>query len=353
MKRAHLAEGGPELLGCGVVLGRLNIWASVLALAFIFALPAGDAVAGKKKRKGRKSSQKSDYYRCRHEVLPGETLGEIARRYRVTTKRLKSINRLKSSSLREGRKLGIVTRYPCRVRRKVKHTVRKGDSLSKVARKYKMELSLLRRLNRKARKGLRPGERLTVVVEGPAPGSKIAGMHRLISGPGYKVRNPKRSWGTFLSINTMIDVFTAHHRLYPDGHAIRVDDVSRKGGGHLKPHKSHRTGRDVDIRYPLKVATDKYVKANARNIDLKRAWDLVHGFMETGDVVFLFVDYKLQKLFYEQAQKEKVPAATLKEWFQYPKGKKTLRGIIRHEPGHATHLHVRFRREVKEEQPSS
>ena len=352
MSQGRVARQGEHLLPLDAVLGRLNIWAALLALAFIFVTPSGDAWAGKKKR-ARKDAVKSDYYRCRHEVLPGETLGEIAKRYRITTKRLRAVNRLKSSRLKAGRKLGIVTRYPCRVRRKVKHTVRKGDSLSKVARKYKMELSLLRRLNRSSRKGLQPGQRLTVVVEGPEPGKRVAGMHRLITGPGYKVRNPKRSWGTFLSVNTMIDVFTEHHRKYPDGHIIRVDDVSRKGGGYLKPHKSHRTGRDVDIRYPLKVATDQYVKATASNIDLKRSWDLVHGFMRTGQIVYIFMDYKLQKLFYEQAKKEKVPAAKLKEWFQYPKGRKVLRGIIRHEPGHATHLHVRFKRELKKDKPSS
>ncbi len=331
---------------------RLQILIALLVLAF--SLPATNAQAGKKKRK---KATRSEFYRCRHEVLPGETLGEIARRYRITTRRLRSINRLKgsSASLRAGRKLGIVTRYPCRVRRKVKHTVKKGESLYKVARKYKMELSLLRRLNRKAGKRLRPGMRLTVVVEGPEPGRKIAGMHRLIAGPGYKVRRPSRSWGTFLTVNTLIDVFTAHHRKFPDGHAVRVDDLSRKGGGYLKPHKSHRTGRDVDIRYPLKVATDKYVKANAKNIDLDRAWHMVHSFMKTEKITFLFIDYKLQKLFYQRAQKEKVPAATLKEWFQYPRGKNVLKGIIRHEPGHATHLHVRFHRmpKQKKEKPSS
>ena len=333
-----------------MLVHRLNILASLLLVCF--TLPSGDAQAREKKRK---QAAKSEFYRCRHEVLPGETLGEIARRYRITTRRLRAINRLKgaSASLQAGRKLGIVTRYPCRVRRKVQHTVRKGESLHKVARKYKMELSLLRKLNRKAGKRLRPGMYLTVVVEGPEPSKKIAGMHRLISGPGYKTRRRSRSWGTFLTVNTLIDVFTEHHRKFPRGYAIRVDDLSRKGGGHLKPHKSHRTGRDVDIRYPLKVKTDSYVKANAKNIDLPRAWHLIHSFMKTGKVTFLFIDYKLQKLFYQQALKEKIPEETLKEWFQYPSGKKVLRGIIRHEPGHATHLHVRFHREPKPDKPSS
>jgi len=197
------------------------------------------------------------------------------------------------------------------------------------------------------------GQRLVVVMEGPQPGKKIAGMYRLITAPGYKVRNAKRAWGTFLTINGMIDVLSELHQKYPNAAPIRVDDLSRKGGGYLKPHKSHRTGRDIDIRYPLKKATDKYVKATAANIDLPRAWDMMHGFLKTGDMIYLFVDYKLQKLFYEQAKKQKIPAATLKKWFQYPRGKNVLKGIMRHEPGHATHVHVRFRKMKKDEKPSS
>ncbi len=320
-----------------------------MGLALFFVLPAPEALG----RKGKRKAKKVRYYRCRHEILPGESLRQIARRYHTTSKRLREINKLKGSALRAGRKLGIVSAYPCRTRRKVKHTVRKGDTLTKVARKYKMQLKLLKRLNRAANKGLRPGQRLVVVMEGPMPGKKIAGMYRLIAGPGYKVRNPKRAWGTFLTINRMIDVLSAHHKAYPNGHPIRVDDLSRKGGGYLKPHKSHRSGRDIDIRYPLKEATDKYVKARASNLDLPRAWNLLHGFLKTGDMVYLFVDYKLQKILYDHALKQKIPVSTLKDWFQYPRSKKTLKGIIRHEPGHATHVHVRFRRMAKEEKPTS
>lgn len=325
----------------------LYIGASLLALILAFTLPAADAEArkGKKKRKSTKSS----YYRCRHEVLPGENLGQISKRYRTTAKRLRAINRIKGNSIKAGRKLGIVSAYPCRTRRKVKYTVRKGDTLGKVARKYKMKLRLLKRLNRSARKYLRPGQRLVIVVEGPPPGGKVSGMHRLVSAPGYKVRNGKRAWGTFLTINGMIDVLSAHHRAYPDGYALRIDDLSREGGGYLKPHKSHRTGRDIDIRYPLKTGNDKYVRANGKNLDLPRAWDLLHGFLKTNDIIYLFVDYRLQKLLYAHALKQKIPAATLKKWFQYPRGKKVLKGIIRHEPGHATHVHVRFRKMTADE----
>jgi len=327
-----------------------KLYISALAfLAVTFALPSPAAWAKKRKRKAKKSS----YYRCRHEVLPGENLAEIARRYRMTTRRLRAINGLKGSGLTAGRRLGIVSAYPCRTRRKVKYTVRKGDTLGKVAKKYKLSLWLLKKLNRLKSNRLRPGQRLVVVMEGPQPGKKIAGMYRLITAPGYKVRNAKRAWGTFLTINGMIDVLSELHQKYPNAAPIRVDDLSRKGGGYLKPHKSHRTGRDIDIRYPLKKATDKYVKATAANIDLPRAWDMMHGFLKTGDMIYLFVDYKLQKLFYEQAKKQKIPAATLKKWFQYPRGKNVLKGIMRHEPGHATHVHVRFRKMKKDEKPSS
>ena len=39
-------------------------------------------------------------------------------------------------------------------------------------------------------------------------GSEVT-KNAVISGPGYKVRRQRRAWGTFLTVNSLIDVFTA------------------------------------------------------------------------------------------------------------------------------------------------
>ena len=296
---------------------------------------------------------RAKWYRCRHEVLPGETISIVARRYKMSAKRLRNINRLKSDSVRAGRKPGIVSRFPCRPRHKVIYRVKRRDTLARIARKHRLDLRLVRRLNPKARRGLKVGQKILLVVEGPQQVGKGKGFYQMHSGVGYTVRTPRRAWGTYLAVTRLIEVLSAHYQRFPKGDPIKVDDLSVKGGGRLPPHISHRTGRDVDIRYPLKIKTKYYVKANAKTLDVRRSWDLIHAFVKTNDVVYVFVDHSLQKLLYEHAKANKVPAGKLKKWFQYPRSKRSMYGIIRHEPGHATHLHVRFRKAGPGERPNS
>ena len=310
-----------------------------LALTFLIVLQAAPVQA--------------KWYRCKHEVLPGESLNIIAKRYHVAVKRISAANRLKSRWIRPGQKLRIRSRHPCRTRSRVKYRVRRGDTFKKLSRRYKVSVRMLRRLNPRIKRRLITGKQIWVVVEGRRPNGGILGMHQLRSGAGYIVRTPRLAWGTYLTVTQLVDVFAAHFNKYPKAHSLRVDDLSRQGGGLLKPHASHRTGRDVDVRYLLIINTRAYVRANAKTLDVPRTWDLMQAFMQTGDLVYIFVDYRLQKLLYEHAVKLKVPEDKLKKYFQYPRARRTALGIIRHEPGHATHMHIRFRRSTPDDEPNS
>jgi murein endopeptidase len=160
------------------------------------------------------------------------------------------------------------------------------------------------------------------------------------------VRSPARAWGTFLTITRLMEVLADHSRRYPKAPLVRVDDISKRGGGYLHPHASHRRGRDVDIRYPLKIRTDRYVRAKAATLDLERTWDLLKRFIETEDVVYIFVDYRLQKLLFAHVKGGGTYSQKrLREIFQYPRSPRSMSGVIRHEPGHTSHFHVRFRKE--------
>ncbi len=291
-----------------------------------------------------------------HEVLPGDTLVEIAKRYRIKPRDIRRRNKIKGSHLRIGRKLRITTAFPARTRHRVKVTVRKGDSPSRIARKHKMKVSLFKRLNAKIKKPLRIGQKVWVIKEGPKikPGKGKHSFTRFESYSGFKVLNSKRAWGTLFTIDRLSEVLFAHHLRYPKKHPILVGDLSSRGGGFLPPHRSHRRGRDVDIRFPLKKQTKHYVKATRSNLDLPRTWDLINAFVKTKDVVYIFVDYRLQKILYKYAVEEKkISKKRLSELFQYPRSRKAKYGILRHEPGHAAHFHVRFRRERKPTEPNS
>lgn len=321
----------------------------IFSLLLIAAPPVDAWARGKGKR-----AKKVKRYRCRHTVLPGENLRAIAQRYHISVRRLRAINSLKGDAIRAGRRLGVVTRYPCPQRYRTTHVVRRGENLNKIAAKYKMSRRMLRGLNPKVKRWLRAGQRLTVIVDGPDPNREGRGLVQLHSGPGYIVRNPKRAFGTMLAVSTMIEVFADYHRRHPKAAPLRVDDISREEGGKLKPHVSHRTGRDVDIRYPLKVPTRAYVKARPSTLDVRRTWELIERFLDTEDVIYVFVDYRLQRVLYEYAKNKRgLSEEKLKSYFQYPRRRTAMTGIIRHEPGHATHMHVRFRKMKKKGSPNS
>ena len=48
-----------------------------------------------------------------------------------------------------------------------------------------------------------------------------------------------------------------------------------------------------------------------------------------------------------------VSKAKLSELLQYPRSRRSMRGIIRHEPGHRTHFHLRFKAEPKGDGPNA
>jgi len=284
-----------------------------------------------------------------HEVLPGERISRIAKRYRISVKKLKRMNRLRGNRLRAGRKLRIVSSVPVRIRRKVPYIVKKGDSLSRIAKRFKLRVRMLRRLNARIlrRRALKPGMKFWVIAEGRVPMGHVKGLYQLESGPGFKVRNGARAWGSFLAITTIADVMASYARRYAKAMPMLIYDLSRKGGGYFKPHKSHRAGRDVDIPYVLKKRFKAWSRAHASTIEPARSWFLVRSFLQTKKVKYIFMEYPLQRVLYKYAMKTKVSKTWLKKVFQYPRGRHAGKAIIRHEPGHDTHFHVRFVREKK------
>lgn len=284
----------------------------------------------------------ADAYRYTHEILPGETLETIARRYQINIKEIKRHNRIRGHRIRAGRKLKIISKKATRTRSKNQYTVRKGDSLGRIASKHKMKLGLLKALNRRAAKRpLQRGMKLWVVVEGSAPKGRIKGLVQMRNGVGYTVRRAYRAWGTMNSLTQIADVHGAYHRKYPRAAPLRVYDLSQKGGGRIPPHVSHQKGRDVDLPY-VQLAGKTRRKATGDSLDLERTWFLIKRFVDTNEVKYIFMEYRLQKALYEYALKSGVSKGFVDDLFQYPSGKNGGKGIIRHEPGHATHYHVRF-----------
>lgn len=99
-----------------------------------------------------------------HTVRSGQTLAAIARRYRVSVRDLRAANRLRSVRLRPGQSLKIPDRHTTYVRR--------GETLSHIAHRMHVSVSELRRANRLRRNArIRPGQRL--VMPGFTPAEQL------------------------------------------------------------------------------------------------------------------------------------------------------------------------------------
>ena len=84
-----------------------------------------------------------------HIVRPGESLGKIARRYKTTVAALQRLNGIKNAALIQvGKKLRISAQPPGKAKAQyVKHRVRPGQTLGSIARYYGTKVSILKRLN--------------------------------------------------------------------------------------------------------------------------------------------------------------------------------------------------------------
>ncbi|WP_411065443.1 LysM peptidoglycan-binding domain-containing protein [Vibrio rotiferianus] len=109
-----------------------------------------------------------------HTVKRGESLSVIAQKYGTSTKAIMSENKLKSSSLAVGQKLKIpgvgaasiaIPNKPNTVETKtITHTVKSGEFLGKIASHYKVKIADIRRQNNLKSDTLWVGQKLKITV---------------------------------------------------------------------------------------------------------------------------------------------------------------------------------------------
>ncbi len=162
-------------------------------------------------------------------------------------------------------------------------------------------------------------------------------------GPEYTVKAEAYAWATPRTIAVLREAIHAYAqgRKVPKVH---IGDISRKGGGPFPPHLSHQQGRDVDVAYVLHRAESRFGVATARTLDRRNTWALLQALLDTRAVVYVFMDYEVQRLLHEHAVAEGLDEITLERLFQYPYGRRAARGVFRHWKGHRGHFHVRFER---------
>jgi membrane-bound lytic murein transglycosylase D len=123
----------------------------------------------------------------KYRVRRGDTLGHIARRFRTSVSRLRRMNRIRGSLIRVGQVLRVPGRNdnnrlwadqaPSYGTSKdaLSHTVRRGDTLIRIARYYGTSVTALKRNNGLRRDLIHPGQVLRLSGTGDDGGRQIAG----------------------------------------------------------------------------------------------------------------------------------------------------------------------------------
>lgn len=179
---------------------------------------------------------------------------------------------------------------------------------------------------------------------------RLANPVRLPAGDGYTIRRPQRAYGTRTTVELIERAVAELRDRFPEAHVLAIGDLSAEHGGAISDHHSHQSGRDADIGlvYKHKPAAypQSFVRATADNLDAAATYALVDAFAATADrdggVQVMFLDFDVQGVLCDWAEAHGVGAAHLARLFQYPHGRGVSAGLVRHEPNHDNHLHVRF-----------
>lgn len=159
-------------------------------------------------------------------------------------------------------------------------------------------------------------------------------------GPLWRVVNPRETWGTQETVDALIRCIERVAETFPDTPPLHIGDISIKRGGHLRPHSSHQSGRDVDLGFYYETQRAWYTKATTKNLDKARTWALIRAMITDTDVQAIFIDRSVQRMLRAHAEQIGEDAGWLDDIFGGPMA--TRRPLITHEPGHKTHIHVRF-----------
>lgn len=184
------------------------------------------------------------------------------------------------------------------------------------------------------------------IAVGRAGGGRLAnGIQFPLDHEDFVVVSPERAYGTAATIDGLLHAAELVQARFPETPRLALGDISARRGGRIRPHRSHQNGLDADVGFYYRDTgeTRWFAPANRTNLDVERTFALLEALIGLGNVQYIFVDYRVQKILYEYARDElEYPEDVLAAWFQYPNGYKARGAVLRHVRGHDDHLHVRF-----------
>jgi len=166
---------------------------------------------------------------------------------------------------------------------------------------------------------------------------RMVNAEQFPSGDGWVVVSPEKTWGTRETIDSVIAAIRQVRLKHPGAPALRVNQISTREGGYLRPHKSHQNGRDVDLGFYYPTAATVWARERERYIDPALNWALIKALVTTGDVQFILVDKRIQKVIQDAALKEGEDKAWIDSLFNAGTA-----ALVQHARKHRDHFHVRF-----------
>lgn len=176
----------------------------------------------------------------------------------------------------------------------------------------------------------------------PNRGRLINGVE-MVSDDHLLVRSDE-NFGTAETVGAVRRAVNAVVARFPDSPKLVVGDLSKENGGRIRPHKSHQSGRDIDLGFYLQGEGQArmFVPVTAKNLDLARTLALIDAIVEDDTAQYVFIDRRVQKMLYDYAvEVEKRDPKSLAQVFEYPR-RGSLSTLVRHRRGHRNHLHIRY-----------
>ncbi len=280
-----------------------------------------------------------------HVVQRGETLEHVAKVYGCSTDAVLRANNLKTTLVRPGTVVAIPT---CKLGKPRARALRDDRDMRAEKALAVIDGTATVKSSR-AKEISEPGDDGDSESVGQPWNGRLVNGAALPEGDGYRIRRPSRAYGANHVVEHLQRAIAGVRAMY-DVHTLAIGDLSAAEGGKIGDHHSHQSGLDVDVGFYFHRVPegypDTFVAANS-DLDLDATWALLTAFVRTSEldtgVQMIFLDYDVQASLYKFAKKRGTPDADLEAIFQYPRGKDTLAGIVRHWPHHADHLHVRFK----------
>lgn len=175
------------------------------------------------------------------------------------------------------------------------------------------------------------------ITVGFADEGRIINGVQMPEGDGWVSVVPDYAWGTQETIDYLTVAISAVLEQFPDSPPARVNHISKKEGGYLRPHQSHQSGRDVDLGFYYPGGSIPGGRAKEKVLDRARNWALLKAIITRTDAQVILVDRRVQKVLYDHALSQGEDKAWLDSIFH---GGKTA--MVKHARHHRDHFHVRF-----------